>query len=119
MTQRVIKTTFKLKRGHTKDLIKSNIIPEDGEPVFDLDLGRLKIGDGYTRYNDLNYIGEESIYNASTHFEFPSIGEENVLYKAERECKLYQWDTETLSYVELGAYEDILMISGGTSTSFK
>ena len=115
---RVVKTTFKFKRGHTEDLVKFNIVPQDGEPVFDLDLGKLKIGDGHTPYNDLKYIGEDSVYNSKTSFGFPSIGEPNVIYKAEKESKLYQWDTEKLQYVELTPSEDILMISGGNSNSF-
>jgi hypothetical protein len=28
--------------------------------------------------------------NAETHFDFPSVGDTNVIYKAEKEKKIYQ-----------------------------
>lgn len=41
------------------------------------------------------------VYNASTHDEFPSVGSPNVIYKAESERLLYQWNTVELKYEPL------------------
>ena len=46
-------------------------------------------------------VGEKSVYNADTHYDFPSIGDINVVYKAQSENLLYQWDPDGLKYVVL------------------
>lgn len=47
-------------------------------------------------------------------FEFPSIGEANLLYIAIDENKLYRFDSETLTYYCVGAdYNDIKVIQCG------
>lgn len=56
-----IKTTFQLKRGESTKLIEQNILLAKGEPAFELDTNRLKIGDGVNRYNDLKYINQELV----------------------------------------------------------
>lgn len=122
MIRRVISTTFKVKRGHTDALKAQNPFLEDGEPCFDLDNGKLKIGDGIHRYDELGYIGDDNVFSAKTMLGFPSVGEPNVIYKAEESCILYQWNTEKLIYEELksssGTIGEIDMISGGSATTF-
>lgn len=79
---------IKFKRG-TKSALEANLVganrPDAGEPVFELDTNKLKIGDGENDYADLPYIsggsGMEQIVFGSI-YEFPSIGEENKLYVA-------------------------------------
>ena len=36
-------------------------VPKDGEPVFESDTGKLKIGDGITSYKELPYFGDPDI----------------------------------------------------------
>lgn len=58
---KVIKTTFKLRRGTADAFKTNNPLLADGEPAYELDAYKLKIGDGKTNYNDLPYIGGEAI----------------------------------------------------------
>lgn len=60
---------------------------------------------------------EKQVYNASTRYAFPSVGSPDVIYKAEKECKLYQWNSEEYRYEELGstAVVDITIIHGGNA----
>lgn len=55
MTQ-IIKTTFKLRRGSGETWSKNNPILAYGEPGYQLDGNRLKIGDGITPWNELEYL---------------------------------------------------------------
>lgn len=54
---KVIKTTFKLRRGLLEAWERNNPILAKGEPSFVLDKNALKIGDGVTPWKDLEYIG--------------------------------------------------------------
>lgn len=105
----VIKTTFQLRRGNAAVWARNNPVLERGEPGFVIDENRLKIGDGTTPWNDLAYIGEGSIFNGKTVTDFPATGLANVIYKAEQEGALYQWNTETLQYelLSLGVSEEL------------
>lgn len=43
----------------------------------------------------LSNAGSKAVVNKPTRYDFPSVGDANVIYKAESERKLYQWnDTE-------------------------
>ena len=114
-------TTIQLKRGSQKAWEKLNIVLEVGEPGFEKDTNRLKIGDGLTPWNDLPYQDQnnENVFNARTRLEFPSLGRENVLYKASQEAKLYQWNSETMKYETLYGSDsnpmDIDLIDGGNA----
>lgn len=57
------------------------------------------------------YVKEISFNNR---FEFPSIGQENILYIAKDTKMLYIFNTELLQYEELGApdYHEIELIQG-------
>ena len=74
-------TTIQLKRGTAARFRELNLVLEAGEPGFVTDENRLKIGDGITAWNDLPYMGEDNVFNANTHYDFPSIGRKNVIYK--------------------------------------
>lgn len=114
-----IKTTFQFKKGTAKRWQEVNPILAEGEPGFVIDENRLKIGDGKTAWNQLPYMGESSVVNADTHYDFPSIGRDNVIYKAESEKKIYQWDSDNLKYEVISEIEstgdlaDIDVIHGG------
>lgn len=118
----VIRTTFQLRRGNEAAWKKNNPILASGEPGFVIDKNLLKIGDGVTAWNDLDYINSEGgggVYNAKTHYEFPSVGSVDMIYKAESEKKIYQWNPDLLKYELLSEIEvtmqDIEVIHGGNA----
>jgi hypothetical protein len=49
---------LQLKRGTAKAFRKVNPLLLEGQPAFEIDSNRMKIGNGKTYYNDLPYIGE-------------------------------------------------------------
>lgn len=107
--------TLQLKRGAAARWRELNIVLAAGEPGFVTDENRLKIGDGVTPWNDLPYICESGVINASTHNDFPATGREDVIYKAESEKLLYQWNATNLKYEVLGKTEgsgDLAEIEG-------
>ena len=114
--------TIQFKRGTAARWAELNLVLEAGQPGFVTDENRLKIGDGITAWNDLPYVGESNVINVDTHYDFPSIGRENVIYKAESERLLYQWNTTDLKYEVVGEAEisgdlaDIKVINGGNAT---
>ena len=57
----VIKTTFQLKRASEARWKELNLILAAGEPGFELDTGRLKIGNGQTPWKELDYIGGHNL----------------------------------------------------------
>lgn len=115
--------TLQLKRGTASRWKELNPTLAAGEPGFVLDENKLKIGDGSTAWNDLPYIGESCVVNANTHYDFPSIGREDVIYKAESEKLLYQWNTTDLKYEVVGEVEvsgdlaNIEIINGGNANN--
>lgn len=118
----ILRTTFQLRRGNESAWIKNNPILASGEPGFAIDKNAIKIGDGITPWNELEYLGnegEEGVFNAQTHYDFPSIGSTNVIYKAEQERKIYQWSETSLKYEVLSEIEvtvqDLKLIHGGNA----
>ena len=59
-SQKVIKTTFLLRRGTTSAWEKANPILQYGEPGYEKDTGKLKIGDGIHPWNELPYLTDEA-----------------------------------------------------------
>ena len=55
-------------RGTQVALTSSNTVFSEGQPIFEKDTGRLKIGDGSSVYSALKYIGESST-SYSVHFD--------------------------------------------------
>lgn len=114
-----LNTTFKLKRGTAARWAEVNPILEQGEPGFVYDENRLKVGDGKTAWNDLPYIdGKREVSNFDYSSDFPKIGDEDLIYKAEKEQSLYQFNSDTLKYEKLSdgtGIDDIQIINGGTA----
>ena len=111
--------TIQFKRGTAARWAELNLILEAGQPGYVTDENRLKIGDGVTEWNDLPYFGESDVVNAQTYHDFPSIGRTNVIYKAEAEKSIYQWNAASMKYELIGSTEingdlsDIEIIHGG------
>ena len=53
----VVNHTYRLKRGTAQRWLELNPVLEQGEPGFEYDTNKLKIGDGIRRWTDLPYIG--------------------------------------------------------------
>lgn len=53
-------TKIQLRRDTATNWTTNNPTPASGEPCFETDTGKFKIGDGTTAYNDLAYQGESS-----------------------------------------------------------
>lgn len=115
--------TIQLKRGTAEAWKRVNPILAVGEPGFEKDTNRLKIGDGVNNWVNLPYQDQsnENVFNTNTRYEFPSIGKENVIYKASQEAKLYQWNPTLNIYESLigsgdgGSFDDIDLINGGNA----
>lgn len=56
----IVKTTFQLRRGLLATWEKNNPILAAGEPGYVTDKNLLKIGDGTTHWNDLEFLGGNS-----------------------------------------------------------
>ena len=61
MAEVVYKTIFQLKRGTAQKWAELNSVLREGEPGFELDTGKLKIGNGTTPWKELNYINNNLI----------------------------------------------------------
>lgn len=97
----IIKTTFQFKRGSAAKWQELNLILKAGEPGLEMDTGRLKIGNGVQAWNELSYLNDNSVFNAATRYDFPSAGQPYVIYKAENEKTLYQWNSNSGIYEAL------------------
>ena len=53
----IIKTTFQFRRGNASVWERNNPVLQRGEPGFEIDTYKLKVGDGVTMWNDLPYVG--------------------------------------------------------------
>ena len=56
----VLNTTFQLKRGTSERWAEVNPVLAAGEPGFELDTFKLKIGNGIDSYDDLPYLNGEN-----------------------------------------------------------
>ena len=92
--------TIQLKRGKSSSWATLNPVLQPGEPGFEIDTGKLKIGNGVTEWLDLEYLGDDKdlVLSTKTHYDFPEIGESDVIYKASEEKQLYQWNDELAKY---------------------
>lgn len=114
-------STLQFKRGLSTSWAKYTGILLQGEPGLETDTGKMKIGNGINLWKDLPYVGndtEPSVVNALTHYDFPSVGSVNVIYKAQDEKKIYQWNPSLMAYEVVsgeGASIDIQLINGGNA----
>ena len=112
--------TIQLKRGTAARWFELNPILAAGEPGFEYDTKKLKIGDGSTAWMDLPYVGNNELHCVATYSELPSMGDANCLYKVSDEQALYQWNTTDKKYESLssgGSFDPskINLINGGNA----
>lgn len=100
-----IKAVIQLRRALKKDWEELNPVLRIGEPGFEIDTGRLKIGDANTPWKNLPYIGGSSTFDYDVLINKPSIeGVELIGDKAINELGV-----DTLSVQEI---EKILYLGG-------
>ena len=118
---------YRLKRGTAQRWIEVNPILQQGEPGFEYDTNRLKIGDGFTPWTNLPYInsdidvkGQEEMITVATYSDLPKVGNEMKLYRVVEDKLLYQWNFYKGIYESLGAPGSfdpsiITLINGGNA----
>ena len=62
-----------------------------------------------------------AVFNAETHYDFPSVGSVDVIYKAQTERMIYQWNPDELRYETIGSIGggdigNIEIINGGSAS---
>ena len=92
--------TIQFKRGKASSWVTLNPVLLPGEPGFEIDTGKIKIGNGVDDWETLKYVGEdkELIVTADTRDQFPPVGDASIIYKASQENQLYQWNKITSTY---------------------
>lgn len=111
---------LQLKRGTAARWAELNPVLTAGEPGFEYDTKKLKIGDGSTAWNDLPYIGGSEICCVDTYINLPLVGDTNTIYKVGDEKALYQWNALESKYEPLSNGEGfdpskINLINGGNA----
>ena len=80
MAAQIIKTVFQFRRDTTANWeLYEDIVPEAGEPCYDIDLKTLRIGDGVTSYKDLRVIGGEEDLHAAIEQLQTQVGDTNIV----------------------------------------
>lgn len=54
----MVDTILKFRRGLAREWVATNHLLQSGEPGYEEDTNKYKVGDGIRRWNDLPYFGE-------------------------------------------------------------
>ena len=71
-------TKITLKKGTAAEWTEANPVLAVGEPAFETDTGILKIGDGVTAYNSLDYVGTESFSGSEIDTLLNTVNRSNI-----------------------------------------
>lgn len=99
-------------------LIDRKAVTEDNYTAYKAALAEGKDVESYfSMWKKLSTVDNGGVFNANTHYDFPSIGRVNTIYKAESEKLVYQWNDTELKYEILGggSTPDINLIDGGNA----
>ena len=116
--------SIKFKRGTENRWRQLNLILENGEPGFEYDTGRLKIGDGIHRWLELDYIGgsggKTEVEFVAKYDDLPKVGTANILYAVASDKLIYLWNASSSKYESFGSSGSfdpsiISNINGGTA----
>jgi hypothetical protein len=96
---------IKFKKGTAKRWKELNIVLASGEPGFEYDTGKFKIGDGIHPWKELKYQGSDSnnIEFIDKYNELPETGISNTLYCVKDDKLIYHYNSETSKYEAFGA----------------
>ena len=108
--KRVYRTTFQFRRASARNWYRLNPTLAQGEPGYELDTGKFKIGNGITTWRKLQYVNGSSstksgVFSADTVSDFPEVGSLDIIYKANSEKALYQFNVDTNKYEPLCNFE--------------
>jgi hypothetical protein len=106
----IINITYQLKRGYADRWVEVNPILKQGEPGFEIDTGKLKIGNGIDNWINLPYIGDSNdggVLSVETKDMLPEVGDVNLIYRVINEKTLYQWNNDMGVYEPLSSVGDI------------
>lgn len=95
MAEKIIRTTFLLRRGTSAQWEENNPVLGTGEPGFELDTKKLKIGDGQTPFMDLPYIGVDEV-----NFKIPGLDTAEVGQIAVKGENGLEWKNESVPMTE-------------------
>lgn len=115
--------SFQIKRGSTQRWIEVDPILLDGEPAYDYDAHKIKIGDGVSKWSELPYLGgnyddnAELIYPFDSYDSLPPVGTPAKLYHVISDKTIYQWNPIKNTYESLssGDATKITLINGGNA----
>lgn len=114
--------TLQLKRATAARWVELNPILAAGEPGFEYDTKKLKIGDGNTTWLNLQYVNEcaAGILSVEDSSNLPIEGDAQFIYKVDNEKTLYQWNQSEQKYEALNQGSgfdpnEIKLINGGTA----
>lgn len=95
-------TTFQLKRGTAARWNEVNPILAQGEPGFELDTLKLKIGDGIRTWKELSYVDIPEIITVDTFADLEKLqGATSIIYVVIEDNKMYRWDETENTYKAL------------------
>lgn len=123
MAEQKIKSYLQFRRGTLAEWDTINPVLKQGEPGFAYDYHILKIGDGTSTWQELDYQNIAYVVDAPTVEGFPIPGDTRVLYKASETKEIYQWNDTTQEYESLLSGQgkvtaddlDIELIHGGNA----
>ena len=94
---------IKFKKGTAKRWKEINPILASGEPGYEYDTGKFKIGDGIHNWKDLKYQGsDDGIEFVNMFNKLPAVGNPNTLYCVADDKLIYYYDTATSRYETFG-----------------
>lgn len=121
---KIQKHVYQFRRGAAQEWANVNPILRQGEPGFEYDTGKLKIGNGLDSWLNLPYLSgnNEDIITVNYYFELPRIGDSSKIYRVVDNKTLYQWNSPLKTYEVLGATgsidpTQIPLIDGGHADS--
>lgn len=106
---------LQLKRG-TRSALEKNLKgdnkPKNGEPIYEIDTNKLRVGDGINDYYSLPYLTCSCDDVVAVEFydnfaAFPIIGLVDKLYVDKSTNKIYSWNEDSKSYT---------LMDGGSSS---
>lgn len=104
---RVIKSYFRLRRGTSDAWSRVNPVLLYGEPGFEKDTNKLKIGDGTSAWNDLPYLGWDATISADG---------ESITYNVEsNSVQLYGYDNAQVGQIPVKGEENLEWIDQNES----
>lgn len=112
----ILNTIIRLRSDISRNWLDANPVLAMGEPGFEVDTLKLKIGDGISHWVNLDYVtSEQPVEEISNSIisvnELPEIGNPSYFYKVNSEQKIYFWNENEnsfnlLNFAETPSFED-------------